>query len=81
LDYRNLAESVQLFDPGPWTTHQGSATETEPEPPLDQIKSMADIIMNEDSYKNDADLHSLLSGEMIAIWALKTSSNLKSIRE
>jgi hypothetical protein len=81
LDYRNLAESVQLFDPGPWTTHQGSVTGPEPEPPLDQMKSMADIIMNEDSYKNDADLHSLLSGEMIVIWALKISSNLESTRE
>jgi hypothetical protein len=79
LDYRNLVESVERFDPGPWTTHQGIPPQSEPEDPLDQIRGMADVVRNEDGYKNDAELHSLPDGAMIMLWALKTSPDMQVV--
>ncbi|KAF1915425.1 hypothetical protein BDU57DRAFT_273071 [Ampelomyces quisqualis] len=73
LDYRNLTESVQRFDPGPWTTHQGLAPEPEPEDTSDQLQGMADFIRNEDDYKSDTNLHHLPDCFMIVAWAMKSS--------
>ncbi|OAL02489.1 hypothetical protein IQ06DRAFT_375287 [Phaeosphaeriaceae sp. SRC1lsM3a] len=81
LNYRNLEQSVQRFDPGPWTTHQGPPPEPEPETAEDQIRGMAEVIRNEDSYKNDNSLHCLPDEAMILLWAFKTSPNIEVIDE
>ncbi|KAH7386932.1 hypothetical protein DE146DRAFT_635705 [Phaeosphaeria sp. MPI-PUGE-AT-0046c] len=81
LDYRKFAESVELFDPGPWTTHQGPPPEPDPETAEEQIQGMAEVIRNEDSYKNDASLHSLPDEAMIMLWAFKTSPNVQLVDE
>jgi hypothetical protein len=79
LDYRALAESVALFDPGPWTTHQGPPPQPEPEDRLEQIRGIAEVIRNESSYKEDAQLHSLPDEAMIMLWAFKTSPNVEVV--
>lgn len=81
LDYRVLADCVKRFDPGPWTTHQGPPPEPEREHPEDEIRGMADIIRNEDTYKNDADLCLLPDNLMILVWAIKTAPNIEVIDE
>ncbi|CAO2649645.1 Nn.00g070300.m01.CDS01 [Neocucurbitaria sp. VM-36] len=79
LDYRNLAEAVERFDPGPWTTHFNQFREAAPEDPEEQIRGMAEVIRNEDSYKNDTQLHGLSDDTMIMLWALKTSAGAEVI--
>ncbi|KAL5121769.1 hypothetical protein ACEQ8H_000456 [Pleosporales sp. CAS-2024a] len=75
LDYRNLADSVQRFDPGPWTTHQGPPpAASEPEDAAMQIQEMAAIIRNEDTYKAKPELHSLPDEFMIVAWALQMNT-------
>ncbi|KAF1850832.1 uncharacterized protein K460DRAFT_423380 [Cucurbitaria berberidis CBS 394.84] len=81
LDYRNLSDAVQRFDPGPWTTHFNPAPAPEPEDPETQMKGMAEFIRNEDSYKNDPDLHALPDDIMILLWAFKTSPGVDLIKE
>jgi hypothetical protein len=81
LDYRTFSDSVQYFDPGPWTDHQGPPPEPDPEDPEDQLQGMADIIRNEECYKNDTGLHSLPDDIMITLWALKTCSNTEIVCE
>jgi len=81
LDYRVLADCVERFDPGPWTTHQGPPPEPEPEDPEDQIRGMAAVIRNEDTYKNDPDLSLLPDNLMILAWAISTSPNIEIIDE
>jgi hypothetical protein len=81
LDYRALAESAALFDPGPWTTHQGPPPQPGPEDRLEQIRGMAEVIRNESSYKEDAQLHSLPDEAMIMLWAFKTSPNVEVVCE
>lgn len=81
LDYRNLAEAIQRFDPGPWTTHQGPPPDPEPESAEDQIHGVAEVIRNEDSYKNDPALHSLPDDMMVLLWGLKISPNVKVVEE
>jgi hypothetical protein len=77
LDHRKLAESVEYFDPGPWTTHYVSPAESEPEDPAIVTKGMADIIRNEDTYKADESLHALPDELMMLQWALQTSPNVE----
>ncbi|RYO58133.1 hypothetical protein AA0116_g7363 [Alternaria tenuissima] len=81
LDYRILAEAVNKFDPGPWTTH----FETHPEPEVEdaetQIRGIAEVIRNEDSYKMDKELHNLSDEFMIMLWAFKTSDKVRVIDE
>ncbi|EUC44112.1 hypothetical protein COCMIDRAFT_99009 [Bipolaris oryzae ATCC 44560] len=72
IDYRVLADIVEQFDPGPWTTHFNLNREREPEDPLVQIAGLAEVIRNEDSYKNDPELHGLPDVHMIILWAFKT---------
>ncbi|KAH3952875.1 hypothetical protein HBI56_229940 [Parastagonospora nodorum] len=81
LDHRVLADCVERFDPGPWTTHQGPPAEPELETPEDQIRGMADIIRNEDTYKSDAELCLLPDDLMILAWAMKTAPNIEVICE
>jgi hypothetical protein len=74
LDYRNLADSVERFDPGPWTTHQGPPPEPEPEDPAVRTREMAAVIRNEESYRNNPALHLLPDDIMITFWGLTTSA-------
>jgi hypothetical protein len=82
LDYRTLTDAVERFDPGPWTTH---FVPPEPEPQLEdaetQIRGMADIIRNEDSYRHDPGLHNLPDHFMMILWALKTSDSVQVVNE
>jgi len=77
LDYRDLTDAVHRFDPGPHTTHYVAAPDPEPEDIETQILGMAEIIRNENSYKNDAELSNLPDAAMIFFWALKTSPNIE----
>jgi hypothetical protein len=77
LDYRNLAENVEYFDPGPWTTHYVSPTESEPEDSAIVTKGMAEIIRNEDTYKANESLRALPDELMMLQWALQTSPNVE----
>ncbi|KAJ6198550.1 hypothetical protein J3E72DRAFT_374549 [Bipolaris maydis] len=79
LDYRILADIVEQFDPGPWTTHFDPYPEREPEDPQVQIAGIAEVIRNEDSYKDDSELHGLPDEYMIILWAFKTSDNVEVI--
>lgn len=81
LDYRSLSDSVQRFDPGPWTTHQGPPPKPEQEDTLDQLQGMANIIRNEDDYKSDTGLHALPDNFMIMAWAMKSSPGFELTHE
>ncbi|KAH8632747.1 hypothetical protein IG631_11381 [Alternaria alternata] len=81
LDYRILAEAVNRFDPGPWTTHFETHLEPEVEDAETQIRGIAEIIRNEDSYKMDKELHNLSDEFMIMLWAFKTSDKVHVIDE
>jgi hypothetical protein len=74
LELRELADSTEFFDPGPWTTHRGPPPEPTPEDRAEEIREMAAIIRNEPSYRNNPALHSLPDGLMVTFWALTTSS-------
>ena len=79
LDYRNLADAVEHFDPGPWTTHEAPAAEPEPEDPAEEMLGMAEVIRNEQTYKDDEMLHDLPDDLMILAWALSTSPNVEVV--
>lgn len=81
LDYRNLADAVQRFDPGPWTTHFDQFPNPEPEDPKAQIEGMAAVIRNEASYKSDTELHNLPDEVMIMLWAFKVSPGVEVVKE
>ncbi|KAH8733232.1 hypothetical protein GQ44DRAFT_766285 [Phaeosphaeriaceae sp. PMI808] len=81
IDYRRLGEAVERFDPGPWTDHCGPPPEPTPEDAKLEIQGMAEIIRNEESYKNDVSLHALPDQIMIIFWALKTSPNIQVLQE
>jgi hypothetical protein len=81
LDYRNLAEATWRFDPGPWTEHQGLPQDPELESVEDQIHGLAEVIRNEDSYKNDPSLHLLPDDMMVLLWGFKMSPNVKLVDE
>ena len=82
LDYRILTEAVERFDPGPWTTHfVPSEPKPEPEDAETQIRGMAEIIRNEDSYKNDPELRNLPDHFMMILWAFKTSDSVQVVNE
>jgi hypothetical protein len=81
LDYRALADSVARFDPGPWTTHQGPPLKPGPEDQLEQIRGIAEVIRNESSYEEDAQLHCLPDEAMIMLWAFKTSPDVEIVCE
>ncbi|KAF1946993.1 hypothetical protein EJ02DRAFT_449972 [Clathrospora elynae] len=81
LDYNILADAVQRFDPGPWTTHFNQFPEPESEDGETQVQEMAGVIRNEDSYKDDAELHILPNEAMIMLWAFKTADGVVVINE
>ncbi|CAA9958152.1 hypothetical protein PTMSG1_01724 [Pyrenophora teres f. maculata] len=76
LDYRVLADAVERFDPGPWKTHFDQFPAREPEDAATQIRGMAEIIRNEDSYKNNVELHRLPDDLMIMLWAFTVSGQV-----
>lgn len=76
-----LTDAVEQFDPGPWTVHFDQFPEAEPEDMSVQIAGMAEIIRNEDSYKNDIKLHGLRDDHLVIIWALKMSEGIDVIDE
>ncbi|KAH6848455.1 hypothetical protein BKA58DRAFT_348979 [Alternaria rosae] len=80
LDYRTLTDAVERFDPSPWTTHF-VPPEPEPEDAATQMRGMATVIRNEDSYKQDPELHGLPDDLMMMLWAFKTSENIQVINE
>ncbi|KAF2031443.1 hypothetical protein EK21DRAFT_88151 [Setomelanomma holmii] len=80
LDYRNLADNAERFDPGPWTTHKSPAI-SEPQDADAAISGMASEIRNEDTYKSDPELHTLSDDHMIMLWAFKTSPDIEIIRD
>lgn len=81
LDYRDWIDAGDQFDPGPHTTHFNQHPEPEPEDPQTQIAGMAAVIRNEESYKEDAELHRLPDDLMILLWAFKTSGGVRVINE
>lgn len=81
VDYRTFTDAVNRFDPGPWTTHFDQFPEPEPEDPQTQIQGIAELIRNEDSYKNAPELHGLPDDTMIMLWAFKTSPGVEVIEE
>lgn len=81
LNYRAWADEVQRRDPGPWTTHFDQFPEPRPEDPETQVRGMARVIRNEESYRDDVELHGLPDDFMIMLWAFKTSSFVDVIKE
>ncbi|KAJ4367178.1 hypothetical protein N0V83_007708 [Neocucurbitaria cava] len=81
LDYRNLAEAAEHFDPGPWTTHYDMYPKAEPEDPEVQVRGMAEVIRNEGSYKDDSELHGLPDEVLIMMWAFKTSPGVEVMQQ
>ncbi|KAL1793727.1 hypothetical protein ACET3X_008709 [Alternaria dauci] len=81
LDYRTLTEAVEMFDPGPRKFHFDLHPEPEPEDGPTMIRGMAEVIRNEDSYKNDEELHSLPDGLMILVWGFKATGQLRPFEE
>ncbi|KAF2868444.1 hypothetical protein BDV95DRAFT_579861 [Massariosphaeria phaeospora] len=78
LQLRQIAEAVHRFDPEQWRTHHPPIPPSpDLESPSTKIAGMAEIVRNEDSYKNDPDLHGLSDGPMLMLWAMKTSPNIK----
>ncbi|EDU40050.1 hypothetical protein PtrSN002B_002407 [Pyrenophora tritici-repentis] len=76
LDYRVLADAVERFDPGPWKAHFDPFPAREPEDTATQIRGMADIIRNEDSYRDNVELHHLPDHLMIILWAFTVSGQV-----
>ena len=81
INLHAFADATKRFDPGLWTTHFGPLPPADPEDPKAQIKGMADVIRNEESYQNDPELHVLPDDMMIMLWALKTSPGVNSLPE
>ncbi|KAF2854373.1 hypothetical protein T440DRAFT_465344 [Plenodomus tracheiphilus IPT5] len=81
LDHRRLADAVENLDPGPWTTHFDPYPTPSPEDSETQIRGMADIIRNEDTYKDDVELHELPDAMMVLLWAFKTLPNSHVVKE
>ncbi|KAF2823895.1 hypothetical protein CC86DRAFT_61590 [Ophiobolus disseminans] len=79
LDYRNFADSVERFDPGPWTTHEPPQLQKEPEDPLLEIQGIAEFIRDQDTYKDDAALYALPNDLLILQWAFQTSPDVEMV--
>jgi hypothetical protein len=72
IDLRTLCDAVAHFDPTPAkTTHFNQF----PTPPLEdaqtQIEGMAEMIRNEQSYKDNPELAGLPDGVMVFMWAMR----------
>ena len=78
LDYRSIADSVERFDPGPWTTHFDMSPDPEPEDPATRLKGMAEVVRNEDSYKTNPELHELPDDLMVLLWAFTLAGQVLS---
>lgn len=68
---RRLADDVDKFDPGPWTTHFEPQQEVE-EDGQTQLLGMVDVIRNFDATANDPELQGLDEQCIVLLWALKS---------
>ncbi|KAH9872765.1 hypothetical protein J1614_005159 [Plenodomus biglobosus] len=81
LDHRRIADAVEHFDPGPWTTHFDPYPTPPPEDPETQIHGMADVIRNEDTFKDDEELQGLPDSVMVLLWAFKSMPDVHIVTE
>ncbi|RMZ69723.1 carbohydrate esterase family 1 [Pyrenophora seminiperda CCB06] len=70
-DLAFLAAAVQHFDPGPWKEHFDQFPTPEPEDVETQLRGMAAVVRNEESYREDARLHGLPDRLMVLMWVFK----------
>jgi hypothetical protein len=80
LDYRQLTEAVERFDPGPWTTHVGLSEKAEPDDPISQVQGMAEVIRNLDTTAEDPELRTLDDQFTVLLWAFKTSGSVQVLK-
>jgi hypothetical protein len=73
-----IADAVEHNDPEQWREHQAPPATPEPEDYGTKVKEMAEIVRNEDTYKNDPVLHGLDDSALLILWALRTSSKIKA---
>lgn len=76
LQLRGMAALVEQFDPEPWRTHLGAPPTPPPEDHETKVAGMAEILRNEDSYKDDQDLQGLSDEALLFLWAFKTSDKI-----
>ncbi|KZM27098.1 hypothetical protein ST47_g1758 [Ascochyta rabiei] len=79
LEYRELAASVQRFDPGPWTTHVGPPIEVELDDPHTQVQVMAEIIRNLNTNAENPILQTQNDQLMSLFWALSSSGSVRNM--
>lgn len=76
---REIAESTAKFDPGPWTSH----TSIPRQPPDDskiQMKEMAEIVRNLNTFTECPDLHALDDQLILLSWGLMSSVNVEILQ-
>ncbi|KAF2715216.1 hypothetical protein K504DRAFT_22305 [Pleomassaria siparia CBS 279.74] len=74
---RAIADAVERFDPENWRTHVGPCLPPPLEDHATKIKGMAELLRNEESYKDDKFLHGLSDDNLVLIWSLKSLSMTK----
>lgn len=70
-ELQRLADDVNKFDPGPWTTHFGPPQEVA-EDTETQVQGLAEVIRNLDATAEDLELQELDDQSTILLWALKS---------
>jgi hypothetical protein len=71
IDLRTLSDAVAYFDPTPAkTTHFDQFPTPPPESAQAQIEGMAEVIRNEQSYKDNPELAGLPDELMVFMWAM-----------
>jgi hypothetical protein len=73
-----IADAVERNDPEQWREHRAPPPTPEPEDYKTKVKEMADIVRNEESYKNDPVLHGLEDTALLILWALRTCSKIQT---
>ncbi|KAJ4324118.1 hypothetical protein N0V94_001473 [Neodidymelliopsis sp. IMI 364377] len=77
--YRKLAEDVKRFDPAPWVTHVGPPNDAEFDDPIAQVRDIAEIVRNLDTFVEDPGLQALDDSFTVLLWALKDSNEIQVI--
>ncbi|KAF2115081.1 hypothetical protein BDV96DRAFT_646930 [Lophiotrema nucula] len=79
LELEDIAKAVECFDPEQWREHHNHPPSPPPEDPEVIWKGMADIVRNQDSYKNDTELNDLdLSDEeVVLLFVLRTTEGIQ----
>jgi hypothetical protein len=78
LELQQIAEAVEYFDPERLREHQVPSQTQELEDYTTKVEGMAEVIRNEDSYKNDVELHKLSDDALLVCWAFRTSSKIQA---